>query len=88
MGLIVDVGSEAYAQFAVRAPSFGGSASYVELGPQLHQLVGLYHGAPSAMQVVRMSSGFPSASGAFGLGVAVEWADVWVGGPEEMMLEG
>ncbi len=51
MGLIVlDVSNEVYLQFAEEAVALltGGRVGYLS-GPQSHQLVGEYHGAPSAV---------------------------------------
>jgi len=48
---MVLLGSVVKAQLAEVAPDVAESGAYVELGPQSHQLVGLYHGAPSAMQL-------------------------------------
>ena len=51
MGCRVDDGSDVYAQFAEVAPDVLGRVGNVEPGPQSHQLVGIYHGAPSAIHV-------------------------------------
>lgn len=51
IGLIVEAGKEVYAQLAVVAPDVADRVGYLAVGPQSHQLIGLYHGAPSATQV-------------------------------------
>lgn len=48
---MVLLGSRVNAQLAEEAPDVAESVAYVALGPQSHQLVGLYQGAPSAMQL-------------------------------------
>ena len=49
-GWIVEAVNTVYAQFADVAPEVAGRVGNVVEGPQSHQLVGLYHGAPSAKQ--------------------------------------
>lgn len=50
-GVICEVGRAVYAQLAAVAPEVGRRVGYVEDVPQSHQLVGLNHAAPSAIQV-------------------------------------
>lgn len=50
VGFIVEDGSVVYAQLALVAPDVAFSVGYVTDRPQAHQLVGLYQGAPSAIQ--------------------------------------
>lgn len=51
IGWIPDSGRVMYAQFASVGPEVVDSVVYVESSPQLHQLVGLNHAAPSAKQL-------------------------------------
>jgi hypothetical protein len=51
IGTIVVAGKATYAQFAAIAPAVELRTGYLAVDPQSHQLIGLYHDAPSAMHV-------------------------------------